>query len=514
MIYRPIKSLLIVVTFLLLSFRGVAEVQETIALARRLADEGDFKQATTLLVSALQNSGTSFTADERKTLAFEFDLLTRIKKDYSLTEQDLYEAIDKSLTGLTKEEFTRWLTEGRFDSRLFNGTRFFVGTSVSNLYFRHPELNARRRVPKDDTALQKAMLENVRAIKAASVAENKPYVLPHRYRATMTVTAKENAAPPGQTIRAWLPIPRRYPFQKEFKLVSSSSRVKLLAGETSPIRSAYFEQTARLDKPTQFQVVYEYTIHCVAFPLQSGKVTPSNPEDLALKPFLAEAPHVVFTEQLKALAGQICGDEKNPMLQAQLFYRWIADEIKYSYAREYSTLTNISDYCLGNRYGDCGQEALLFITLCRSQGIPARWQSGWHTVPGKITIHDWTEIYLAPYGWVPVDPWAGIYAMRYSTSLKPEERREIRDFYFGGLDQYRMIANGDHSQTLQPPKNTFRSDDVDFQRGELESGEDNIYFDQYSLQITGGTAERARGSVPVKFRFSRETPRGRQTFSG
>ena len=73
--------------------------------------------------------------------------------------------------------------------------------------------------------------------------------------------------------------------------------------------------------------------------------------------------------------------------------------------------------------------------------------------------------------------------MRYCTSLKPEERREIRDFYFGGLDQYRMIANGDHHQQLQPPKNSFRSDDVDFQRGELESGEDNIYFDKYSYKL-------------------------------
>ena len=51
----------------------------------------------------------------------------------------------------------------------------------------------------------------------------------------------------------------------------------------------------------------------------------------------------------------------------------------------------------------------------------------------------------------------------------------MRDFYFGGLDQYRMIANSDHSQALTPPKNTMRSDDVDFQRGELEYGDQNIY---------------------------------------
>ena len=85
-------------------------------------------------------------------------------------------------------------------------------------------------------------------------------------------------------------------------------------------------------------------------------------------------------------------------------------------------------------------------------GIPARWQSGWNTFPGAKSIHDWSEIYIAPYGWIPVDPYMGIFAMRYATTLKPEQRLKIRDFYFGGLDQYRMIANSDHNQQLSTPK--------------------------------------------------------------
>jgi len=78
----------------------------------------------------------------------------------------------------------------------------------------------------------------------------------------------------------------------------------------------------------------------------------------------------------------------------------------------------------------------------------------------------------------------GVYALRYATALTREQRLELRDFYFGGLDQYRMAANGDHCQTLAPPKQSMRSDDVDFQRGELEWGRHNIYFDQYSYGLT------------------------------
>jgi hypothetical protein len=77
----------------------------------------------------------------------------------------------------------------------------------------------------------------------------------------------------------------------------------------------------------------------------------------------------------------------------------------------------------------------------------------------------------------------GIFSMRYANTLSPAEKKEVRDFYFGGLDWYRMAANSDHNQTLTPPKRTMRSDDVDFQRGELEWGNHNIYFDQYSWNL-------------------------------
>jgi transglutaminase-like putative cysteine protease len=300
----------------------------------------------------------------------------------------------------------------------------------------------------------------------------------------MSVTADSNAAPPGETIRAWLPIPRQYPYQDGFELVSASSVIKHLDNATSSARAIYLEQRAAKDHQCRFTIDYNYTTHGVWFDLKPEMIRPLPPEDAALKPFIAEAPHVVFTPEMRALSQEIAGSETNPLLKAKKFYDWIADHIQYSYAIEYSTIRNISDYCRSRGYGDCGQEALLFITLCRLNGIPARWQAGWNTFPGAKSIHDWTEIYLAPYGWVPVDPYMGVFAMRYGGSLTADQKREVRDFYFGGLDQYRMAANSDHSQRLKPAKKSMRSDDVDFQRGELEWGSHNIYFDKYSWELT------------------------------
>jgi transglutaminase-like putative cysteine protease len=253
--------------------------------------------------------------------------------------------------------------------------------------------------------------------------------------------------------------------------------------EQSPIRCLYLEQAAKKNKDTEFKVEYNYTVHGVRFEVAPTEVRPCNLDDAVLKEFTREAPHVVFTPEIRALSQKIAGDETNPYLKAKKFYDWISDNIKYSYAIEYSTIRNISDYCRSKGYGDCGQEAFLFITLCRLNGVPARWQSGWNTSPGSTTIHDWSEIYVAPYGWMPVDPYMGIFAMRYANTLAPDQKRQVRDFYFGGLDQYRMIANCDHNQNLTPPKQTIRSDDVDFQRGELEWGQHNIYFEDYSWEL-------------------------------
>ena len=447
--------------------------------ANSLELKGQFKEAAALLETQIKASS----GDEKKKLEFELDRLDRIRKDFNLTKDDLFDEVKGSISGLTRDEFEKWVTEGRFDSREIDGKRYYVGTSVSNLFFRHPELDSRRTPPKKTAARDKAHYEACVEIKKAALAEGKPYVLPKRFHVEMKVSAKPNAAPAGETVSAWLPIARSYPFQTDIQFLSSTPPAKHIDGADSPVRAVYTEAKAAGNKPTEFKLDYDFTRSGVFFAVDPKQVKPC-PDDPSLRPFLKEAPHVVFTSEIRALSDKIAAGETNPYLKAKKFYDWIAQNIQYSYAIEYSTIRNISDYCRSHGYGDCGQEALLFITLCRLNGIPARWQTGWDTTPNATTIHDWSEIYIAPYGWMPVDPYMGIYAMQYAKTLSPDQKREVRDFFFGGQDWYRIAANSDHNQTLTPPKKSMRSDDVDFQRGELEWGDHNIYFDKYSWKLS------------------------------
>ncbi|MFU1825049.1 transglutaminase-like domain-containing protein, partial [Enterococcus faecium] len=82
-------------------------------------------------------------------------------------------------------------------------------------------------------------------------------------------------------------------------------------------------------------------------------------------------PHIRFTPYLRNLADEIVGDESNPLKKARLIYDFVTTKIHYSFMREYFTISNISEYAATNLKGDCGVQAILFITLCRIAGIPA-----------------------------------------------------------------------------------------------------------------------------------------------
>ena len=465
----------------LLVFPPDAAKPDVLSDAARLEAAGRFREAEAMLSGALSTAG----AAEGPTLAFELDRLRRIRLDYNLTREKLWRQLDRSIPNVTEPEFDRWISQGKFDTRVIDDTLRFLGVSRSNLFWRNPDIAARRRPAENDSLGEHAVLANADAIVHAARLSGSAYVLPIRFAVTMKVSADSGAVPPGSPIRAWLPIPRKYGHQGGFAVASSSSPAVSIAGETSPIRSAYMEQPAASDGPTVFELKYTYVSSGVSFHgMDPAKVVPADAQSPKLAPYLREAPHVVFTDTMRAVSHVVVGSETNPLLKARRIYMWIAENFMYSFAHEYSTIRNISDFCLRKGYGDCGQHTLLFITLCRLNGIPARWQSGWYTFPGAKTIHDWAEIYLPPYGWIPVDVDMGVFAHRYFTSLTPEERQRLKEFFFGGLDQYRIAANSDHSQTLEPPKRFHRSDTVDFQRGELESADANIYFDRSSFSLT------------------------------
>ena len=234
------------------------------------------------------------------------------------------------------------------------------------------------------------------------------------------------------------------------------------------------EKKQEKDKPTTFSTEFEYTSSAEWHQLKPQDILPYKKDTPLYKEYTSEREmHVRFTPRIKELARQLVGNEQNPLLKVKRIYEWI-NLFPWASAREYSTLDNIPEYVLDNKHGDCGQVSLLFITLARYCGIPAKFQSGFMMHPGAYNMHDWAQVYFEGVGWVPVDQSFGLFS---------SDNEDEKYFFMAGIDSYRMIVNDDFSSSLFPKKKYPRSETVDFQRGEVEWRKGNIYFNQWKWNL-------------------------------
>jgi len=465
------------------SFKQLMSITGLLAKVEVKQRNGEFEAAKNLINEYLTKYKSSLNEFELKLLNDEIERNRRIPIDYKLDENSLFNELSKSIKGLNKSEFAKWITEGRFDFRIINGRKMFMNSSRSNLFFRYPELNSRRVDYNRNIDFTDEVYTAVNKIKNGKASNDGVVRLPMKIQISHSLTLNSGVVNKGDKLSCWLPYPIGFDRQNDIKLISSSYPVKSMDDEKSPIRSAYFEATATSSNPSPFEIVYSYTAYSYYRKIDPLNVGKYDVESELYKKYTAEDRHISFSNEITDLAKKIVGNETNPYKKAYKIYNWICDNIKYSYAVEYSTIRNISEYTLEHGYGDCGQQTLLFMSLCRSQGIPARWQSGFTTYKSRQFIHDWAEIYIEPYGWIPVDTYMGVYFTSVSDTLDNKKRNEIRDFYFGNMDYFRMVANIGHCQQLKPRKKYLRSDTVDFQRGEIESDSGNLYFDEWKYKI-------------------------------
>jgi hypothetical protein len=79
---------------------------------------------------------------------------------------------------------------------------------------------------------------------------------------------------------------------------------------------------------------------------------------------------------------------------------------------------------------------------------------------------------MEPYGWLFAD-------LSFGGSALRRGNKERRNFYFGNIDPFRMVANSDFQKEFLPPKNFLRSDPYDNQIGECEYEDAPLWNDQF-----------------------------------
>lgn len=290
--------------------------------------------------------------------------------------------------------------------------------------------------------------------------------LTNRIRIRATIKLKDEHFIPGMFIRAHLPVPAPCQQQSDIRIEKIWPETGMIAPEDAAQRTVCWEETM-LDNH-EFLVEYSYTHTAVYKDAYHGKGQSSD-----LRCDTEEiAPHVVFTPYIRALCAELTEGIEDPLMKARAFFDFITLNMKYTFMPSYFALEDIADSCAKNYTGDCGVFALLFITMCRCVGIPAQWQSGMTAEPDFIGCHDWVRFYVEPYGWIFADPSYGTGAVR----LGKEERRQ---FYFGNLDPYRMVANRQFQADFTIPKEHWRADPYDSQMGEIETSDRGFYYNEF-----------------------------------
>mgnify|MGYP002639576397 CR=1 FL=1 len=441
-----------------------------------LIENGEYTDAEKKIKQSIKSDNIS--DEEKSELQFKIERMNRIRKDFSKTSEEVLNYIKKYYPEVIEKDLLEWEVDGSLEYKIIDREKFYFNRAASNLF----RINSAAREKKNevdgtvkdnlDVFLESYLPDVLKKRKA----NRSTFFSEKRIRLNYSLSVNANAVPSGEVVKCWLPFPReKGERQKDVKLISINNIDYIISPDEYAHRTIYSEKVAEKDKPTEFKLSVEFTGVNELHELDSKTIIQYKKNSDEYKKFTAERPpHIVFTDRVKNLSREIVGCETNPILIVKRIFQWINDNIPWAGAREYSTIQNISDYCLTTGHGDCGIKTLTFITLARYNGIPARWESGLMLHPNNWNLHDWGEAYFEGVGWVPVDQ---------SFGLVESDDEDVRWFFLGGNDAYHFIVNSDYAQPLFPAKIYPRSETIDFQRGEVEWEGGNLYFDQWDYHI-------------------------------
>jgi transglutaminase-like putative cysteine protease len=127
-------------------------------------------------------------------------------------------------------------------------------------------------------------------------------------------------------------------------------------------------------------------------------------EGPGLEDFLKQEKHIEKDDpQIQEIAESIEGQTEVSIVKN--IYNYVIDNLEY-------TLHGKKDWgavkALQQKKGDCTEYADLFVAICRAKNIPSRVVTGYTMrFDSESSKHNWAEVYLQKYGWVPFDPSGG-----------------------------------------------------------------------------------------------------------
>src|SRR4030043_626561 len=199
---------------------------------------------------------------------------------------------------------------------------------------------------------------------------------------------------------SWYPIED---YRQEIDYITAEPEAKVRAGVgflfewNQPSKTTFsVEENSALTAKSEFVKVTKK----VVFPIRDL--------DPAYSEFLAPQEIIDINDEIRLLASELAQGDDDLYSVVFKLATWVEDNVEYNLSTVTSEATQKASWVLDNKKGVCDELTSLFISMCRSLGIPARFVTG--VSYSNINLqndgwgpHGWAEVYFPGFGWVPFD---------------------------------------------------------------------------------------------------------------
>ena len=257
----------------------------------------------------------------------------------------------------------------------------------------------------------------------------------------------------GKPLRIWIPVAHTTEFQT-VRIISQKGDLPLKPARDHKFGNMMlYAETKNASQPEyKFEVVYNVDRReRIALTDEERKASADGAgaasavvKQAAFKQYLAPDKLVPTSGLPAELAAKAVAGKTGDMQKARALYDYVLANMRYD---KTGTGWGHGDtlWACDSKRGNCTDFHSLFISMARSQGIPARFEIGF-PLPrdkhdGEIAgYHCWAEFYTARKGWVPVD---------ISEAWKDKSRSE---YFFGAHDANRVAFTMGRDLVLNPPQ--------------------------------------------------------------
>ena len=249
---------------------------------------------------------------------------------------------------------------------------------------------------------------------------------------------------PGQKIQVWFPQAQSDDFQ-EVKITSVKGGLPVKTTRETKYGDAIFYAVVSKAARTDYSFDVEYDVvrrERIGLPREGVRPKLLKASAGEVREYLGPDKLVPVTGKLASIAAQQVQGRRTTMEKARALYDYIFSTMRYD-----KTGTGWgrgdAEWACDSKRGNCTDFHSVFISMARSQDIPARFSIGFPLPADKSSgeiagYHCWAEFYDAQYGWVPVD---------ISEAWKNQTKKE---YFFGAYDANRIQFSTGRDLALTP----------------------------------------------------------------